>query len=117
MGWQRSSFVAIVVTEEQFPKAVDFYQRAFDMTISATAPGTARLTGEGFTLIVRAGEPAGLVLQDFEHHTYGPRPERHPAEQLLELGCELIEVNGESQSPAGYLVKDPYGMTYQLSWS
>jgi hypothetical protein len=80
MGLQRTSFQAVIVTEEQLPAAIEFYRQAFDMDVSATSPIGAKLTGAGFTIYLRVGDPPGLVLQEWpEHRGPGSQAERAQA--------------------------------------
>jgi hypothetical protein len=35
-------------------------------------------------------------------------------ERLLALGCEPVEISGESRTPAGFLARDPFGMAFHI---
>jgi hypothetical protein len=111
MGLQGTSVVVVVVEESRLPEAVEFYQRGFRMSVAEQSPVAARLVGEGFTLWLHVGTPGGLVLQEFE-----ARGERagDVRQRLIALGCEPVEISGESRTPAGFLARDPFGMAFHI---
>jgi catechol 2,3-dioxygenase-like lactoylglutathione lyase family enzyme len=110
MSLQNTAVIVVVVEPDRLADAVAFYEKAFGMSVAESSEAGARLVGDAFTLWLHVGTPAGLVLQEFEAR--GDRAAEH--RRLLDLGCELVEVSGESRTPAGFLVRDPFGMTFHV---
>jgi catechol 2,3-dioxygenase-like lactoylglutathione lyase family enzyme len=111
MSLQGTSVVVVVVEESRLAEAVEFYQRAFGMRLAERSSIAARLEGGALTLWLHVGTPGGLVLQEFEAHG---EPAADVRERLLALGCEPVEISGESRTPAGFLARDPFGMAFHI---
>jgi hypothetical protein len=80
MRLQRTSFQAVIVTDEQLPAAIEFYRQAFDMDGSATSPIGAKLTGARRLRRGRSG-PGMKGCHPCPRSTQASRADRHRGRQ------------------------------------
>jgi hypothetical protein len=106
---RRSKNIVVYVSPDQYEGAVEFYRKAFGLTLEDKEPDIASLKGPNFMLYVEPKKPSGLNLQEFV-----PLEEMDAKTHLLNLGCKPIEVDGSSDSTDGFYVEDPYGLKYHV---
>ena len=109
MTFKKSTHFGIHVKPSQFEKAIAFYRKAFGAEEKSRTDKMAELVGQGFTFWINASGDSWIL------HEFVPTTEKEAAKQhLMNMGCELLPVDGKSESGHGFFMQDPFGMKFHI---
>ena len=105
MAFRKSRHTAIYVLPERFSEAVGHYAAIFNKTGTPIGDGWEFSIDDQMVYIDRSSDGIERVV-----HEYVPVGDIDAEKTLLDRGCELYPINGDTRSTHGFYVKDPFGL-------